>query len=276
MALIKNPLSQEELSQDRQQPGVHTMSLQLLQEDRENITLPILGLLSLKDAIKGAGLFAMREINPNNVESLACSDPQTWPPILVTKTDRGYIYYDGQHRIEAAKICKLETIQATCKTFQTVNDLIEATFRANLKHGLQASQETKSDYCYWLSVTFPNLSQQQIANRVGVTQSTVSRAILQRKKQLEEVKQQAAQEEEETDGELNVWKEGLVKRARNLVKSVSKFADTVKEADHYQQLVQELQVELLQEPEDRTVLLFTGQLLVDAAQRSKTMRKVKA
>ena len=253
------------------------MAFQLLQEERENITLPITGLLSLKDVIKGAGLFAMRPIDANNIESLVCSNPQTWPPILVTKSDRGYIYYDGQHRIEAAKILKRESIQGDCKTFQNVNELIEATFRANLKHGLQASQETKSDYCYWLSLTYPHLRQLEIAERVGVTQSTVSRAIHQRKKQLEEANQQTTTqpEEDEIGDELAVWKESFVKRTRSLVKSVSKFADTVKETESYQQLVHDLQLELLQEPEDRTVLLFTGRLLVDAAQRSKATRKAK-
>jgi predicted transcriptional regulator len=153
--------------------------------------------------------------------------------------------------------------------------VIEATFRANLKHGLQASQETKSDYCYWLHITYPTLTQQQIAARVGVTQSTVSRAIVQRKKQLEEVTRQTTQAAEETDDDLEVWKDGLVKRARHFVKSVSKFSETVKGTDNYQTLVHELQLELLREPEDRGALLFTGQVLLDAAQRSKAMRKAK-
>jgi ParB-like chromosome segregation protein Spo0J len=282
MSLIKQPgvISSEQPGKPTRK-GDMSMPLQFVAEDQQNITLSIKDLLSLKDVVKGAGAFAMREIDPGNLESLTCSDPGTWPPISVTKSSAGYIYYDGQHRIEAAKALKLETIQASCKTFTHINDLIEAAFRANLKHGLQASQETRSDYCYWLSITYPELTQRQIAIRVGVTQSTVSRAIEQRKKRLQEVKQQEIkqqqekQEEEGDDGGLEAWKEGLIKRAKNFVKSAEKYSGTVQESDEYYDLVREIQLELLQGPEDRQVLQFTGQLLLDAASRTKLTRKAK-
>ena len=258
--------------------GETTMSFQLLQEDRENFTLKIADVFPLKDIVKGAGAFAMREIDKSHVELLVCANPQSWPPISVTRTNGGYVYYDGQHRLQAAKLLKLEDIQATCKSFANMNDLIEAAFRANLRHGLQASPETRSDYCYWLSITYPDLSQRQLAARVGVTQSTVSRAIEQRKRQLQEVIQEIQQEEgtnEENDHELEQWKGGVVKRVKTFMKSVGKFSDSVKATDDYSELVRELQLELLREPEDRQVLLFAGQLLLDTASRNKSTKKGK-
>lgn len=230
-----------------------------------------------KDVVKGAGTLAMRSLDPLNLESLSCSNPEKWPPIRVTKTSKGYIYYDGQHRIHVAKELKLETIQAECKVFNHINDLVEATFRANLTHGLQSSREPRADYCYWLSITYPDLTQPQIAARVGVTQSTVSRAIAQRKKQIQEATKEAIQQqiedEPEEENELEAWTNDVIKRTRAFVKSVGKFSDTVKASDNYYSLVRNMQFELLRDPEDREILLFTGQLLIDTANRSKLTRK---
>jgi predicted transcriptional regulator len=272
MALIKNP----RLVAHDEKGETSMPALQLLQEDQEKLVLPLADLHSLKEVVKGAGAFAMREIDFNHVETLSCTDPQLWPPICVTKTNGGYVYYDGQHRMQAAKLLKAETIQATCKTFPDVNALVEAAFRANLRHGLPASKETRADYCYWLSITFSNLSQRQIAARVGVTQSAVSQAIERRKKLLEEAVQQARGEEGTSqEGNDEEWREGVVKRVKTFIRSVSKFSETDKESEGYSELIRELQYELLQVPEDRQALLFAGQLLLDAANRSKA-RKAKA
>jgi predicted transcriptional regulator len=271
MALIKTPGAIEgEPDDTSKQKGVTApMSLQLLQEDQQNVAIRIKDLVSLKDVIKGVGLLAMRDLDPAHLELFLCSDPATWPPISVTKSNAGYIYYDGQHRIQAGKRFKLETIQANCRTFMNVNDLIEAAFRANLKHGLPASQQTRADYCYWLSVTYPDLTQPQIAARVGVTQSWVSRAIMKRKQQLQEAVKEAKQEQqkEENGDDLEEWKEGVIRRSRTLVKSIGKFSGRVKETEDYYDLVRDLQYEFLRAEEDREALLFTGQLLLDAANR---------
>src|SRR5581483_4987693 len=123
MTLIKNPHLVPE--------GEDTMVLELLQDDQENITLNVAELISLKEVIKGAGAFAMRDIDINHVELLTCTGPNFWPPISVTKTNRGYVYYDGQHRLQAAKMLKQPTIRANSRTFENINELIEAAFRAN-------------------------------------------------------------------------------------------------------------------------------------------------
>src|SRR5262249_51262190 len=104
MPLIKKPqLGVEENKQE---------TPQFLQEDKEDFTLNIAEVRSLRDIVKGAGAFAMRELDQSNVESLVCSDPRSWPEILVTKTNMGYVWYDGGHRLHAAKLLGLSTIQA--------------------------------------------------------------------------------------------------------------------------------------------------------------------
>src|SRR3989442_454462 len=123
------------------------MSLQLVQEDNESLTLNINEVVNLKEVVEGAGELAMREIDPNNFESLVSSDPKLWPPILVTKSTKGYILYDGQHRVKAAKFLKQSTIKAICTTFKDINQLIESAFRANIRHGLPSSMEARGDYC---------------------------------------------------------------------------------------------------------------------------------
>lgn len=267
MALIKNP---HLIPDSEDKGGTKMTTLQLVQEDQENFSVTIADLHSLKEIVRGAGVFAMRELDSAQVESLVCTSPELWPPIGITRTNAGYIYYDGQHRLKAAELLKLTTIQATCKTFGNANDLIEAAFRANLRHGLPASQETRADYCYWLSITYKDLSQRQIAARVGVSQPAVSKAIERRKKQLEEAVQEAQQEAGTSEEEERApWKEGVVKRAKTFVKTVGRFSDTAKETEDYTALVRELQLELLQMPEDRQALQFAGQLLLDAANKRK-------
>ncbi len=260
--LIKNPSgSFEEKSE-----------LIFLQADQSELVLEIEDLHLLRDYVRNLPVTVMRSINADHLESLVHSDPKSWPPIDVTLTNVGYICYDGQHRIQAAKVLKLGTIRTKPVTFKNVNELIEATFRANLTHGLRASQTTKSDYCYWLSITYPSLSHRQIAARVGVAQSTVSRAIEQRQKE-----QQGSSKEEATTPEQA--EEARQKQAQNFTKSTGKFLKvangflkTVPEGE-YEDLVWNLQVELLNGPEDKQMLRRAGQLLIDVA---KARRKAKA
>jgi hypothetical protein len=142
--------------------------VQLLANQEELILTPY-DLISLKDAELRGGAFAMRELDPQNLESLMLSDPASWPPIKVTLCIRGYILIDGYHRWQVAKVREIERLSATCEAYASENDVIEAAFRANLQHGLKASSENKSDYAYWLHVTYPEMEQAEIAQRVGIT-----------------------------------------------------------------------------------------------------------
>lgn len=126
--------------------------IQLLQEDREDFVVKMSDLCTLEDAgIEDAHL-ARRPIDREHVISLLLSDARTWPPILVTKTDQGYVIIDGYHRVEAMAVKQLDEIRATCKTFKTEQDVIWACFDANLQHGLPLDERSKSNYARWLHI----------------------------------------------------------------------------------------------------------------------------
>lgn len=137
---------------------------------------------------------------PSTLTSLIMSDPQSWPPILVARTDLGYILLDGYHRQEAAHQKGMRALTATVQAFPSENDLVEVAFRANLAHGLRASLRTRSDYAYWLHITYPGLPQKEIAVRAQIKPSTVSIAIARKERQQQqmawqkEVLKQQAQE----------------------------------------------------------------------------------
>ncbi len=234
-----------------------------------DVVLEIDTLHVLRDYVKNLPVTIMRPINADHLESLVHSDPKSWPPIAVTLTDAGYICYDGLHRIQASKVLKLGTIRAKSTPFKNMNEIIEAAFRANLQHGLRASQTTRSDYCYWLSITYPDLTQRQIAIRVGVAQSTVSRAIEQRQKE----KQESTKKDATTPKQAEEAKQ---KQAQDFTKSTSRFlrvaSEFLKTVEDYDDLVWNLQLELLNGLEDKQALRRVGQLLLDVA---KARRKAK-
>ncbi len=234
-----------------------------------DVVLEIDTLHVLRDYVKDLPVTVMRPINADHLESLVHSDPKSWPPIAVTQTNIGYICYDGLHRIQASKVLKLATIRAKSTPFQNMNELIEATFRANLHHGLRASQTTRSEYCYWLSITYPKLSQREIATRVGVAQSTVSRAIEQRQKEQQESSKEDAKSTWQAEDTEQKQVQDFTKSTGRFLKVASGFLKTVED---YDDLVWNLQLELLNSLEDKQVLRRVGQLLLDVA---KARRKAK-
>lgn len=246
-------------------PPEEKLALQFLQDGESDVVLKIDDIHSLRDYVKHLPVTVMRAINATHLESLVHSDPNTWPPIFVTLTNVGYLCFDGYHRIQALKVLKGETIKARSMPVKTMNDLIEARFRANLKHGLPASETTRSDYCYWLHLTYPNLSQRQIATRVGVAVSTVSRAIERREKDRQQ--QPTQEQEEEKEKQTQEFTRSTVKFLRSTIKVLK----TIK-PEEYDDFVLNLQVEILNGPEDKQALLRISQFLTDVA---KARRKAK-
>jgi len=47
---------------------------------------------------------------------------------------------------------QLDEIRATCKTFETEQDVIWACFDANLRHGLPLDETSQSNYARWLHI----------------------------------------------------------------------------------------------------------------------------
>jgi len=126
--------------------------VQFLQEDREDFVAKISDLRTMEDVgIEDAHL-ARRSTDPNHIISLLLGDARRWPPILVTKTDQGYVIIDGYHRVAATTVIQLDEIRVSCKTFKTEQDVIRACFEANLRHGLPLNETSISNYARWLCI----------------------------------------------------------------------------------------------------------------------------
>ena len=242
--------------------------LQFLQDSQSELVLKIEELHTLRDYVKDLPVTVIRPIHAGHLESLVHSDLKTWPPIMVTLTNIGYVCYDGLHRIQACKVLKIETIPARIVTFRNMNEIIEAVFRANLHHGLRASMTTRSEYCYWLHLTYPRLSQRDIAIRVGVAQSTVSRAIEQRQGEQHEPSKEDTKATRQVEDTKEKQAQDFTKSTGRFLRLTVGFLKTVK-PEEYAEFVWNLQAELLNGPEDRQALLRTGQFLIDVAKARK-------
>lgn len=181
---------------------------QLLVEDHQHTLLSPQDLLSLEEAGIAGGAFAMRELDPGHLGNLFLSDSARWPDIKVTLCSSGYILIDGYHRWAVAKRKRLKGLYATCKTYSSEQDVVEAAFRANLRHGLKASVETRGDYAYWLHLVYPTMEQKDIAARVGITQGAVSKAIAKREEEARTTQQ------EDPDQQRKLLKRSCKKFAR--------------------------------------------------------------
>lgn len=159
------------------------MTVQMLPGNGTTETIPLDRLVSLEDAGFDQWAWCIRDIDEEYMSLLVESDDSGWPPLeTVLVRINGQVCYaviDGNHRWQAATHKKLATLKVIARTYQNENAVIEAAFQANLRHGLHASTSTRSDYAVWLynndPSDKPNLS--EIARKVGVNKSTVSRAI---------------------------------------------------------------------------------------------------
>lgn len=235
--------------------------LQLLQEDVQGLILPLSEIVTLDNSGIPGGTFAMRELNETHVVDLTLSKYDDWLPVRVTSTSLGYLLYDGYHRREAAKRLGLGGLKATCRTFKTENDVIEATFRSNLTHGLKASVETRSDYAYWLHITY-KLTQEEIAKRVGITQSAVSRAITRR-----EIAAHNAMLE--TQEERHTWTPKEIKSTcRNLTRKLVQFTEEI-ETVQTEEILKGIK-SVIKTEEDKAKIARIAQLLLDSVSPGPT------
>lgn len=229
--------------------------LELLSDQEDRISLSPYDIISLEDAAIRGGTFAMRELDQQNLESLMLSDPTTWPPVKVTLTTRGYLLIDGYHRWETAKSKHLDRLLANCEPFTNENDVVEAAFRANLHHGLTASAENRSDYAYWLHLTYPNMEQAEIAARVGITQSTVSKAIARREEEIRKARLQ----QDETELDEKTRRRLVKKSCKSFARVALRFLNEVDDMDEAE-LMQTLQT-VVKKQEDKTRLARIGRIL---------------
>lgn len=152
------------------------MSVSLLSGQDVIMPLEVRSLLTLEEAGFTDGNTALRDLDKDHVEHLIASSLNDVPPIVVAHTTRGYAVVDGYHRWEAAKELEMPTISAKVQSFQSENDVIDAAFQANIKHGLPLGKEMRNQYVQWLYLTF-DLTQDEIAAKVSLNRSTVSRIL---------------------------------------------------------------------------------------------------
>ncbi len=152
----------------------------LIPEANKELMLPVASLQSL-DAIFANGEIAIRTIDDDNVERIQLATPEDLPAIeVVHVTYNGqdmYVIVDGYHRKEAALKNGYETIKAVARTYADEDAVVNAAFEANSRHGLASSKQTRSAWAVWLHIKHPEMEQNDIARKVGLVQSSVSRAI---------------------------------------------------------------------------------------------------
>jgi predicted transcriptional regulator len=196
------------------------MPLTLLSGSNEVVSLDLSSLRDLDTVGFHDGRLPLRDTDKEHIEHLVASDLLDIPPITVVHTTEGYVIVDGYHRVEAAKILHMQIIPALIQSYQTEEDVIEAAFQANLKHGLPADHKIRGEYACWLHDTY-EIPQVEIAKRVGMSQPTVSRIL--RKKQQEE--DQAVQDQENYTEDERAYQTNQTDYTKRLVQALSKFYD---------------------------------------------------
>jgi len=243
------------------------MVVTLLPEDQPEFFINVNELhdLTETDFEEAAEINEKRPIDDYTVEVLYFSNPRSWPPILVTKTDIGYVVIDGKHRKKAAEERKMEQIKATCKTFENEDQVIEAAYTANFTHGKQASQETRSSYGYWLyKKYYPKMTQKEIAQRAGIKQPTLSEAIKRREQPVEETPPAKKPLTRKEPAPLIDTEEERVrvrrrKEGRTMIRDTTKFLDDIKDLDEEAQRAEI--AALFVSTEDRTRFLAAAHLI---------------
>lgn len=202
------------------------MSVELLAGENAIIAIPLASLVSLYDAGFQDADMCYRDIDQEHVSHLMAIDVNDIPAIETVKVhlpsgNVAYTVIDGYHRWDAQEQLDAPTIKGIARNYQNEAQVIDAAFMANLKHGKAANTKNRSQYAVWLFMNDEagKLSRSDIARKVGLNQSTVSRAISRAVKQLEQRKQEA-QGDNEPGGSGSAWE---VDNAQKLVTALRVF-----------------------------------------------------
>jgi len=120
----------------------------------------------------------IRPLDKRHVEHIVASKLEGFPPIDVSAHDQKFLILNGYHRVEAARKLKLLSIEANVHTFSNELDRFDFVYSSNLANGLSLSRKDKEKYIVFLSTNYPHLSQHQIADKVKVDHSTVSKTLI--------------------------------------------------------------------------------------------------
>ena len=97
-----------------------------------------------------------------------------FPPVSLAEIDGAYFIVDGHHRVKAAINAELESIPAEVVADSECAALVEA-FRRNTIHGLRFSSADRSNAIQMILKAFWNLSDVQLAKKLGVSAPTIGR-----------------------------------------------------------------------------------------------------
>jgi len=114
-----------------------------------------------------------RALNGAHVRQLMATEPDAWPPVLVTPHDGAYILIDGFHRLEAASRLGRETLVCTVVPGAGYPE----AFAANMAHGLTLTIDERKDFVRLLADDEPGLSYRELGRRSGLNHETVKRAL---------------------------------------------------------------------------------------------------
>jgi hypothetical protein len=122
---------------------------------------------------------ARARTDPQQVARLKASEPEKWPPLLVTpnpdsKRPGTFLIIDGAHRFLAGRDLEGGRV-VTNYPCRVVSGLgYEDSCLVNLTHlGLQLSTTDRKAYAVFLHEQHPDLSARELARRVGLAPSTV-------------------------------------------------------------------------------------------------------
>src|SRR5882757_1278274 len=119
----------------------------------------------------------MRALNKEHIEHIVASNLEGFPPIDVTPRNQKFIILNGYHRVEAARKLDLLSIEANVHDFSDDITMRDFVYSSNLVNGLSLSRKEKEAYVAFLSIEYPHLSQSQIADKVKLDQSSVSKIL---------------------------------------------------------------------------------------------------
>lgn len=145
-----------------------------LREEGEQEMSQIIKELPLSSIVLDEAYQPREGLWPEHLDALVNSNPSDWPPVLVKPLPDGrYSMRDGFHRYKAAELLGEMTIKAE---IDECADLLTA-YERNLKHGMPLTTAERKNYVLLLHEAQPKLTQRELAQRAGVSQSTVARLL---------------------------------------------------------------------------------------------------
>lgn len=113
-------------------------------------------------------------VKASHVTALTHSEPDDWPPIVVTPLpDGNYRVIDGFHRVSAARKLELDSLSAVLHEGAGYAE----AFEYNMRHGLMISTADRKAFARWLHTQEPDLSLRELGRRAGLSPNTVKAAL---------------------------------------------------------------------------------------------------